>query len=84
MALAALAGIVTAQERPLPDATAFLAEARKHLARDSTLQSAYSYVETRHDQQIDGKGRVTGEKVKVIESYPGFPGEERWERGVVS
>jgi len=30
--------------------------------------------------KIDSRGQSTGESVKVFESYPGLPGEERWER----
>jgi len=68
------------QERPLPDQASFLAETRKHLQTDSTLQSSYVYVETRRELKLDKDGRTTDESVKVFESYPGFPGEERWER----
>jgi multidrug efflux pump subunit AcrA (membrane-fusion protein) len=50
------------------------------LQTDSTLQSGYVYVETRREQKIDGRGRVEQESVKVYESYPGLPGEDRWER----
>ena len=69
-----------AQNRPLSDQESFLIEARKHLQSDSTLQSSYVYVETRREQKLDKGGRAREESVKVIESYPGFPGEERWER----
>lgn len=69
-----------AQERPLPDAAAFLAETRKHLQTDQALRSSYTYVETRRELKLDERGRTTAESVKVYESYPGLPGEERWER----
>lgn len=69
-----------AQERPLPDRDAFLNEARRHLQVDSTLQSSYVYVETRREAVLDGRGRVKRESVRVYESYPALPGEERWER----
>jgi hypothetical protein len=69
-----------AQDRPLPDQAAFLAEARKHLQTDSALQSSYMYVETRRERKLDKRGRVTEESRSVIENYPGFPGEPRWER----
>src|SRR5262245_53461511 len=69
-----------AQDRPLPDQESFLGETRKHLQTDSTLQSSYVYVETRREQKLDKGGRTNEESVKVVESYPGFPGEERWER----
>src|SRR3712207_6375380 len=63
------------EERPLPDAQAFLREARKRLQTDSALQSSYVYFETRREQKLDKRGRVTEESVKVFESYPGLPGE---------
>ena len=69
-----------AQDRPLPDQQSFLIETRKHLQTDSALQSGYVYVETRRELKLDKGGRSREESVKVFESYPGFPGEERWER----
>ena len=71
-----------AQDRPLPDQESFLAETRKHLQTDSTLQNGYVYVETRRELKLDKGGRTREESVKVVESYPGFPGEERWERPI--
>jgi hypothetical protein len=69
-----------AQDRPLPDQESFLKETRNHLQTDSALQSSYVYVETRREQKLDKQGRVREESVKVFESYPGLPGEARWER----
>ena len=83
VALGIVASSLTAlaQERPLPDAAAFLAEVRKGLQTDEQLQSGYTYVETRRQLKLDKSGRSTKETVKVFESYPGLPGEEeRWER----
>ena len=71
---------VSAQDRPLPEQEAFLRETRKHLQTDSSLQSSYMYVETRREQKLDRRRRVTDESRSVIENYPGFPGEPRWER----
>lgn len=71
---------MAAQDRPLPDQQSFLAETRAHLQTDSALQSSYVYVETRRERKLDKQGRTTDESVKVFESYPGLPGEERWER----
>ena len=70
----------TAQERPLPDPTTFLPEVRTRLQTDQSVQSSYSYVETRRERKVDGSGRTTSESVKVFENYPGLPGEPRWER----
>jgi hypothetical protein len=71
---------LTAQDRPLPDPAPFLAEVRKHLQTDTSRQSGYSYVETRRELKLDKHGRTTGESVDVFETYPGLPGEDRWER----
>jgi len=71
-----------AQNRPLPDQESFLIETRIHLQTDSTLQSSYVYVETRRELKLDKGGRTREESVKVFESHPGFPGEERWERPI--
>ena len=71
---------LVAQERPLPDQESFLRDVRTRLQTDSTLQSGYIYVETRREQKVDGRGQVEQESVKVYESYPGLPGEDRWER----
>lgn len=68
------------QEPPLPDLQAFLKETRQRLEPDDVRQSGYMYVETRRQQKLDGSGRATREAVKVFESYPGLPGEGRWER----
>lgn len=69
-----------AQERPLPELAPFLAEVRERLQTDRTLQSGYTYVETRRELKLDKHGRTTGVSEKVFETYPGFPGEPRWER----
>lgn len=69
-----------AQERPLPDQESFVREVRARLRTDSSLQRSYIYTETRREQKLDGNGRVKEESVKVYESYPGLPGEDRWER----
>src|SRR5262245_38195570 len=71
---------VGAQSRPLPDQDAFLKETRKHLQTDSSAQSSYVYVETRREVKLDKDGRTTEQSVKVYESYPGLPGQPRWER----
>lgn len=69
-----------AQNRPLPDQDTFLKETRKHLQTDSRVTSNYVYVETRHEQKLDKNGKVDEESTRVYESYPGLPGEPRWER----
>ena len=69
-----------AQDRPLPDQETFLKETRKHLQTDSSVQRSYMYVETQRMQKLDKDGRIAEESIKVYESYPGLPGQPRWER----
>jgi hypothetical protein len=71
---------VAGQDRPLPDPRPFLEDVRIKLRRDEELQSGYMYLETRRELKLDKAMRATKESVSVIESYPGLPGEERWER----
>ena len=71
-----------AQERPLPDSDPFFEKVKQRLQSDADRQSPYMYVETRREAKPDKNGRPTGESVKVIESYPGLPGEDRWEREI--
>jgi hypothetical protein len=80
LAFLAASSSLAAQDRPLPNQQSFLTETRKHLQTDSTLQSSYVYVETRREQKLDKRGHTREESVKVFESYPGLPGEPRWER----
>jgi len=76
----ALVAAARAQQRPLPDPQTFLQEARKHLETDDDRQRGYVYTETRRDQKLDKEGRPTSESTRIFESYPGLPGEGRWER----
>jgi hypothetical protein len=69
-----------AQEPPLPDRETFLREARVRLETDASRQLGYSYVETERRTSIDGQGRRREGRPTVRESYPGLPGEDRWDR----
>ena len=80
LCFALVPAFVSAQDRPLPDRQTFLAEVRTRLDRDEDRQAGYSYVETRKRYTLDGLGRVRDESGLVLESYPGLPGEPRWER----
>ena len=71
---------VASQERPLPDPEVFFREARTRLQPDEARQSGYVYVETRRELKLDKSGRTTRESVDVFESYPGLPGQPRWQR----
>jgi len=65
---------------PLPAREPFLKEVRTRLETDGARQFGYSYLETERRASIDGQGRRREEPVTILESYPGLPGEERWER----
>jgi hypothetical protein len=80
--VALVMSVVAAQDRPLPDQQTFLKETRKHLQRDSSVQRNYMYVETRREVKLGKDRRVEEQSVKVVESYPGLPGQPRWERVV--
>ena len=69
-----------AQERPLPELKPFVDEVQKRLYTWDERESSYMYVETRRQQHLDKNGRPTKDEVKVYESYPGLPGQERWNR----
>ncbi len=69
-----------AQDASTLDVDAFLKEARRRLQTDEQRQFGYVYQETRHDLKLDREGRSTTDTVRVFESYPGLPGEGRWNR----
>lgn len=71
-----------AVEAPLPPLDPFLKEVRLRLETDAARQFGYSYVETQRRTSIDGGGRRREQPATILESYPGLPGEERWERVV--
>ena len=80
LVVVALGGAGRAQERPLPDAQAFLATVRQRLQTDEQRQSGYVYRETRRESKLDASGKPTHTTVRVFESYPGLPREPRWSR----
>ncbi len=83
----ALACVVSAgraqSPRPLPDQATFQREVRARLQIDDFRQRDYVYTATQRSLSVDGKGKVGEERSKVVESYPGLPGEGRWERLLV-
>ena len=74
---------VQGADRPLPEPQSFLREVRARLQTDEDRQRDYIYVQTQKRMKLDGAGRATGVSVRVSESYPGLPGERRWERLLV-
>jgi hypothetical protein len=71
-----------AEQRPLPDLATFIAASRAKLELDEARQSGYVYLETRRERKLDASGRAVRETVNVYESYPGLPGQPRWERQI--
>lgn len=69
-------------EAPLPAPEPFLKEVRARLETDAARRFGYSYRETQRRTSIDRNGRRREEPATILESYPGLPGEERWERVV--
>ena len=69
-------------EAPLPAPEPFLKEVRARLETNATRQFGYSYLETQRRTSIDRSGRRREDPATILESYPGLPGEERWERVV--
>ena len=66
----AAGGLSQAQEPPLPDARAFLAESLKKLRSNDLVRSQYTYVEreTRYRRGEDGSMQVT--RVRIFEVTP--------------
>jgi hypothetical protein len=59
-----------ANDRPLPDARAFLDEVRKNLQSDDALLEQYTFTEKRTERRMDGKGDVKKIKSETYEVYP--------------
>ena len=57
-------------DRPLPDARAFLDEVRRNLQSDDTLLEQYTFTEKRTERRMDGKGDVKKIKSETYEVYP--------------
>jgi hypothetical protein len=57
-------------DRPLPDARAFLDEVRKNLQSDDALLEQYTFTEKRTERRMDGKGEVKKIKSETYEVYP--------------
>ena len=55
---------------PLPDPKGFVAEVRKRLTSDRTLQSQYTYLEHRAEINVSKLGKVSDGPLKVYEVYP--------------
>ena len=81
IALWVLAAIsVRADDRPLPDVNLFIPEVKAKLATDEALQNGYVYRERTITEKVDGSGRTVHSSEKLLEVYPGLPGEAPYRR----
>ena len=81
IALWVLAAIsVRADDRPLPDVNLFIPEVKAKLATDEALQNGYVYNERTTTEKVDGSGRTVHSSEKLLEVYPGLPGEAPYRR----
>src|SRR5262249_7749006 len=71
---------VGAQQRPLPDAEMFLAQARAHLQTDRQLLSQYTYLERETKIHLSKFGAITTGPVQVFEVYPGLEPDDTYRR----
>jgi hypothetical protein len=69
-----------AQERPLPEAEAFLAKARAQLQTDRQLLSQYTYRERETKIRLSKFGTLTTGPVQVFEVYPGLEPDDTYRR----
>jgi hypothetical protein len=67
---AALLAADRPEDRPLPDARAFLDEVRRNLQSDDALLEQYTFIEKRTERRIDGNGDVKKSKSETYEVYP--------------
>jgi hypothetical protein len=70
----------TGQERPLPDAEIFLAQARAHLQTDRQLLTQYTFLERETKIHLSKFGTVTTGPVQVFEVYPGLEPDDTYRR----
>src|SRR5215467_10902011 len=64
------------EPKPMPDKDSFLAEFRKTLHSDDTLQRQYTYTQKETESTLDGKGHVKKAEVNV---YQVIQGAEDWQ-----
>jgi len=66
----AITGVVHAQEPPLPDSEAFLADALKTLRSNDLVRSRYTFTEKETRYTYDSSGRVVRKQVRIYEVLP--------------
>jgi hypothetical protein len=70
----------TAQQRPLPNADAFLAQTRAHLQSDREVLSQYTFLERETKIHLSKFGTVATGPVQVFEVYPGLDPDDTYRR----
>ena len=69
-----------AQDRPLPEASSFLAQVRARLRMDRTLLSQYTYLERRREIRLTKLGKVELGAQQVFQVYPGLDPDDTYRR----
>ena len=78
--LSAAIGRPIAQDRPLPNAELFLAQARAHLQTDRQLLSQYTYLQRETKIHLSKFGTLTTGPVQVFQVYPGLEPDDTYRR----
>ena len=68
------------QDRPLREASSFLAETRAHLRTDRTLLSQYTYLERRREIHLTKLGKVELGGQQLLQVYPGLDPADTYRR----
>src|SRR5580704_12186776 len=69
-----------AQNQPLPEPEAFLAQARARLQTNRQLLSQYTYHQREAELHLSKLGKLTTGPVKLYEIYPGLDPEDTYRR----
>jgi len=80
VAMLGRAGVARAQDKPLPEKDAFLAEARKRITSDERLLSQYTFRERQVRTDFAGDGRAEKKTTKEFEVYPSVEGSPAYRR----
>ena len=78
--LSAAIAQATAQDRPLPNAELFLAQARAHLQTDRQLLSQYTFLERETKIHLSKFGTLTTGPVQLFQVYPGLEPDDTYRR----
>ena len=78
--IAAVATVSGAQDRPLPPAGAFLAQARLRLRSDRTLLSQYTYLMRTRVIHVSKLGKLEQGPEHLVQVYPGLRSRDNYQR----